>query len=293
LILPGRFVWKQKIPASLSDHIIKAPLACRLRKKRHGERASVRVEKLPQMFARRINTTLLCLFIAFAVAACQKSQPPAAANVSTDSRPPQTATAPTEQQPQRREATGVEPPASATELHEVVKRIYQDAVIIDAGRSDAFVVGDFNGDNSQDIVVRVKPNKGKLAQLNSEYANWILEDPHGVMIMDTHKDVQRFPEKPAPVAVRQNDGLLAVIHGHQETGWRNPKATQTYLLKNVVGDQMEAQRARALLNATEDGKQLPPLRGDVIRETLDGTPGFIYWTGAKYAWHSVTEQQPR
>jgi hypothetical protein len=241
------------------------------------------------MFPRRINTTLLCLFIALVCAACQKSGPPAA-GVSNDSQPPQTATASTEQP--RRESTRVEPPSSPTELQEVVKRIYQDAVMVDESRPDSFVTGDFNGDNSQDIAVRVKPNKGKLAQLNSEYSNWILEDPHNVMIMDMHKDVQRFPEKPPPVVVRQGDGLLAVIHGHQDTGWRNPKATQTYLLKNAFGDRMEMQRARSLMSVAVDKEQLPPIRGDVIRETLDGTPGFIYWTGAKYAWHSAAAEQP-
>jgi hypothetical protein len=80
---------------------------------------------------------------------------------------------------------------------------------------------------------------------------------------------------------------VAVIHGHQQTGWRNPQSTQTYLLKNAVGDTMEMQRARAVSGETADKKSLPILHGDVIRETLTNKRGFLYWTGAKYAWHHL------
>lgn len=244
------------------------------------------------MFERSIITTLVCLLIAL-LSACSKSQPPAG-NVSTASPSSEPAPARAEQPqgpPQQPEAATVAPPASAAELREVVARIYQNAVIVDESRPDAFVVGDFNGDNSQDIAVAVRPGKGMLSQLNSEYANWILEDPQSVHVMEIHKDVQKFQDKPPPVVVRQNDKLLAVIHGHQEAGWRNPKATQTYLLRNAAGHAMEMQSAVALRSAAASREQLPPLRGDVIRETLAATQGFIYWTGAKYAWHPIAEPQ--
>lgn len=236
------------------------------------------------MFAQRITTTLLCLSIAL-VSACQKSQPPAA-NVSSVPReaqpaPKATATAPP------KEAATVAPPASTVELQEVVARIYKNAVTIDASRKDAFIVGDFNGDNSQDIAVAVKPGKGMLSELNGEYTNWTLGDPRSVVIIKEQNGVKKFPEKPALVVVRQSDNLLAVIHGYQEAGWRSPKATQTYLLRNAGGGEMTATPARSLLSETAAQEKLPPLRGDVIQETLSGTPGFIYWTGAKYAWHST------
>jgi hypothetical protein len=245
------------------------------------------------MFERRIILILVCLLVALA-SACGESQRPAG-NVS--SAPTQTTPAPAraeqqqQQQPPSPEASQVAPPTSATELREVVTRIYKNAVIVDENRKDAFVVGDFNGDNSQDIAIAVKPGKGMLSELNSEYANWILEDPQTVHVMELHKDVQKFPEKPAPVVVRQSDKLLAVIHGHQETGWRNPKATQTYLLRNAAGDAMQMQSARALRSVVVERGQLPPIRGDVIRETLADTPGIIYWTGAKYAWYPTAESQ--
>ena len=77
---------------------------------------------------------------------------------------------------------------------------------------------------------------------------------------------------------------MAVIHGHQAAGWRDPKAMQTYLIKNAVGDQMQTQSRRSMLNATKPKGQLLPITGDVIHETRDGKSGYIYWTGAKYAW---------
>jgi hypothetical protein len=232
-------------------------------------------------------TTLLCLFIAF-MSACHKSGPPAL-NVSTASNQSQPAAPSSSSTQPTKEAPPVERPASMAELQDVVKRIYKTAVTIDESQHDIYVVGDFNGDKSEDIAVAVKPAKGMLAELNSEYANWILEDPRTVMMMEAHKDVQKFPEKPAPVVVKQSDNLLAVIHGHQAEGWRNPKATQTYLLRNAVGVEMKTLRARSLVDETTVKEQLPPLRGDVIREMLNRAQGFIYWTGAKYAWHSAVE----
>jgi hypothetical protein len=221
------------------------------------------------------------------MSACRQSAPPAA-NVSTAAaNQPQPAPPSPLPSPRQEGNAPVEPPASVAELQDVVKRIYKTAVTLDESRQRMYVVGDFNGDNSEDIAIAVKPGKGMLAELNSEYANWILEDPRAVMMMEAHRDVQKFPEKPAPVVVRQSDNLLVVIHGHQETGWRNPKATQTYLLRNAVGAEMKTERARSLINEAATKEQLPPLRGDVIQQTLAGSPGFIYWTGAKYAWHSA------
>lgn len=229
------------------------------------------------MSARRIIATLFCLFIPL-VAGCQKS-PPAARSASSASKLTE-ATA--EQTPSQ-----VPLSASIADLQEVIIRNYQGAVTPDTSRPDSFVVGDFNSDNSQDIAVVVKPGKGRLSELNSEYANWILEDPISVGLRAEQISAQRLPENPAPVLVRERDILLAVIHGHQKAGWRDPKARQTYLLKNVVGDEMKVEQAQSLRRATPE-ERLPSLRGDVIRETRAGTPGFIYWTGAKYAWHSAS-----
>jgi len=45
---------------------------------------------------------------------------------------------------------------------------------------------------------------------------------------------------------------------------------------------------QAARHLSKDNKALSSLRGDVIRETLNGAAGIIYWTGARYAWHPVS-----
>jgi hypothetical protein len=157
------------------------------------------------------------------------------------------------------------------ELRDAINRNYEGAVTIDNNQSVPFLIGDFNGDNSEDIAIIVKPAKGKLSELNGKYVNWILEDPRQVS-----------PEqKKQPVTVDGDDLLLAVIHGQDREGWRSKLARQTYLLKNAVGINSQTET----VNQLRGNKSLPPLRGDVIRERLDGADGVIYWTGAKYSWH--------
>jgi len=206
---------------------------------------------------------LLCLVCAM-TAACHRAEVQTATTSMTVAAP---STAPAYK-------PGAQP--TEAELREVVTRNYKDAVIIDNSQSVRFLTGDFNGDDSEDIAVVVKPGKGKLADLNSEYSNWILEDPH-------QHPPQEPGHRPRPISVQGNDVLLAVIHGHERDGWRNALATQTYLLRHAVGKEFETQSALQI-----NGSTVPALRGDVIREKLDGASGIIYWTGAKYAWHPVS-----
>ena len=165
------------------------------------------------------------------------------------------------------------PQPTEAELREVIQRNYEDAVTIASNRTASFLIGDFNGDHSEDVAIVVEPVRGKLSALNSEYANWILEDPH-------QSPIVAQKNRPIRPSVRSNDLLLAVIHGHEREGWRNALARQTYLLKDAVGEEFEKQSAAQLT-----GSSLPRLRGDVIREKLEGTPGIIFWTGARYVWH--------
>ncbi|HEY0385388.1 MAG TPA: FG-GAP repeat protein [Pyrinomonadaceae bacterium] len=161
------------------------------------------------------------------------------------------------------------PPPKPEEVRAAVARIYRDAVVIETGHQP--VVGDFNGDGSQDIAVALSPLKSKLKELNDEYANWIIENP-------------RLTQAGAPVKVQPNDALLAIIHGYQTEGWRNPKAMQTYLLRDALGTLMTATPVKDLMSATAEQNRLLK-SGDVITEVLAGESGFLYWTGAKYAWH--------
>lgn len=159
------------------------------------------------------------------------------------------------------------------EVRAAIQRNYADAVTLDTSQPSPFIIGDFNGDNSEDIAIIVKPRNGKVSELNSEYVNWILEDPQRVsqIIRD----------------VKVNDILLAVIHGNDRGGWRNDQARQTYLLKNAVGSGPATESVNQL-RASGETRSLPQLRGDVIREKLSGSGGIIYWTGAKYAWHPLS-----
>jgi len=177
------------------------------------------------------------------------------------------------------------PPPGPAEIQDAVTRVYQNAVSVEADRNPSFIVGDFNADGSQDLAVVVKPAEGMLPEINSEVANWILEDPQKVVLPDPNRRVQRLPPNPEPVRVEKGDVLLAVIHGYGPTGWHNPDAKQTYLLKNTVGSNMRSQPIEELLSPTKGKTKLPRLNGDVIMETLAGKPGFLYWTGAKYAWY--------
>ena len=157
------------------------------------------------------------------------------------------------------------PKPSEGEVRKAIVRNYENVVTIDNSLPTPFLVGDFNGDKSEDIAIVVKPAGAKLAELNSEYVNWILEDP-------------RQTKRPT---INRDDLLLAVIHGVDREGWRNQVARQTYLLKNAVGNEFATQPGREL------NKTLPRIRGDVIREKLDGTAGIIFWTGGRYAWHPI------
>ena len=188
--------------------------------------------------------------------------------------------------PENATPTPTPAPPQESEIRDAVARAYRDAVVFDPKNSQT-VVGDFNGDGSEDIAVAVRPAAGKLEEINSEMANWILEDPRQVAApdprkFDPHQGVQTLePPKERP-RVAASDHLLAVIHGYKEQGWRNPEARQTYLLKNAAGIELKPE---SRLAARADAQtKTPRLLGDVIRERLGDEQGFLYWTGARYGW---------
>jgi len=180
-------------------------------------------------------------------------------------------------------------PPKPEEVASVLQRAYQKAVVTDTSRDPSFVAGDFNGDGSEDIAISVKPNEALLGEINSEFANWILEDPQKIIVQTGDLGVRRPSVQPAPVRAEKGDTLLAIVHGVGREGWRNPEAKQTYLLKNGAGTNMVTESAESLRSGK--GKQnLPRVRGDAIRQKIEGRSGLIIWAGSRYAWFTGAGQ---
>jgi hypothetical protein len=175
--------------------------------------------------------------------------------------------------------------ASLAKVKAAVQRVYVNTVEIDASYSQSFIVGDFNADGSQDLAVVVRPAKGALPKLNSEYANWIVEDPRKIVLPDPTKAVQKLPKPPARERIQQDDLLLVILHGYQQEGWHHQYARQTFLLKNSVGENMRVQSLNELSKAAAEKNAFLRGSGDVVSERLSGHDGFLYWTNGKYVWH--------
>jgi hypothetical protein len=158
------------------------------------------------------------------------------------------------------------------EVEEAVKRVFKDAAVIHPDYKSGFLSGDFNGDLSQDLAVVLKSVPEKLAEMNEEFPRWLLRDP-------------RVPRDPrAQLRVEKDDVLLAVIHGYGANDWRDPEATQTFLLKNVVGSNLRVQDGREFVK-NNSGRKLPRVQGDLIGETLKGSDGYLYFYSASYSWY--------
>jgi hypothetical protein len=162
--------------------------------------------------------------------------------------------------------------AKLTEVEEALQRIFKDAAVVDPNVKPAFIVGDFNGDLTQDVAIAIKPAPGKIERLNEEYPAWLLRDPFA------DEDA-----RPASLRVVENESLLAIIHGYGANDWRDREATQTFLLKNAVGANMEAHIGKEFVKANQ-GKKLPPIAGDVIGQMVRGSPGYLYYATASYRW---------
>ena len=174
-------------------------------------------------------------------------------------------------------------PATPEEVQEAVTRSGQSAFMLQGRR---FLVGDFNGDGSQDIAVVVRPANGMLEKVNSQYALWTLEDPHQVEAPDLSKRVQRVRAPAKTVRANEDDLLLMVIHGHGDKGWHDRVINGVYLLKNANGSNIRLQTLKESLIALSKKPNPVILKGDVIKQTLDGQSGFLCWTGAAYAWYA-------
>jgi hypothetical protein len=144
---------------------------------------------------------------------------------------------------------------------------------VDTSANPHFIVGDFNGDASQDLAVVVKPAAGKLEAINELYPAWLLRDP---FVESQASDPQ--------LRVSENETLLAVIHGYGSNDWRDHQATQTFLLKNSAGRNLETITSTDFAKEYS-GRKIPRLRGDVISEMISGIEGCLYFSRATYRWY--------
>ena len=158
------------------------------------------------------------------------------------------------------------------EVEQAVKRIFKDAAVVHPDYKPGFLAGDFNGDLSQDLAVVLKPVPEKLAEMNEQYPRWLLRDP--LSPQNARK----------PLRVEKDEVLLAVIHGYGNNDWRDPEATQTFLLKNVVGSGMRVQNGVEFVKNFKGDKKPRP-QGDLIGETLKGNEGYLYYNAANYSWY--------
>jgi len=201
------------------------------------------------------------LFTIFVIAGCSSSSKRVVAEAPPGYQPtPQSAPA----------QIGVKPAAKLADVQEAVKRVFKDAAVIDTKSNPNFVAGDFNGDASQDIAVILKP--AKLDQMNEQYPPWLLRDP-----LSEHS-----PR--TPLKIEKDETLLAVIHGYGANDWRDPEATQTFVLKNVVGNDLRVHSGKEFVSANS-GRKLPRPQGDLIGETLHGSPGYLYYFASNYSWY--------
>ena len=206
----------------------------------------------------------LLLFICVFVAACSSGKRAAV------EQPPTPQATPASAPPVKLEV------AQGPKLFEVqnaVKRVFKNAAVVHPGYNPNFLSGDFNGDASHDLAVILKPAPDGLSDMNQEYPPWLLRDP-----LSTAAGVRQV------LRVQKDEALLAVIHGYGANHWRDPDATQTFLLKNVVGNNLRVQSLTEFV-AANTGRKLPRPQGDLIGETLNGTQGYLYYAVSSYSWY--------
>jgi hypothetical protein len=156
------------------------------------------------------------------------------------------------------------------EVQNKIKTLFKGAAMLDPNHNPNFFSGDFNGDASQDLVVILKPVN--LDEMNRQFAPWLVRAPRSNVSTRVRPPIQK------------DETLLAVIHGFGNNDWRDPDATQTFVLKNVVGHNLKVQTGKEFTEANS-GRKLPRPQGDLIGETIDGTQGYLYYATSNYSWY--------
>jgi hypothetical protein len=156
------------------------------------------------------------------------------------------------------------------EVQNKIQTVFKGAAILNPNHNPNFFTGDFNGDASQDLALILKPVD--LENMNRLNAPWLVRAPRSSLSTKLRLQIQK------------DETLLAVIHGYGTNDWRDPDATQTFVLKNVVGNDMKIQTGKEFVEVNS-GRKLPLPQGDLIGETIDGTRGFLYYASSNYSWY--------
>jgi hypothetical protein len=173
------------------------------------------------------------------------------------------------------------PPPTVAEVETAFHRIFGDSLIAGRAGTPVFIVGDFNGDESQDLAVVARPAAGKLDDVNSELANWTIQDADKAFIAPAGKSVVVPPKATRP-KVESGEEVLTIIHGFGPTGWRSPEARQAYIVKHAPGTFHGT--APSLSQKAIQAMHLPA-QTDIIEGVRQKQEGFVFWTGGVYAWH--------
>jgi hypothetical protein len=177
------------------------------------------------------------------------------------------------------------PPPTQDEVKAAFHRVFGDDFIssLPNPNGPTFIVGDFNGDQSEDLALIALPAAGKLDDVNNELANWTIQDADKAFIPPPGKTVVAASKQDRPRVV-PGEYVLAIIHGVGPEGWRNPEARQAYIVKHAAATfegtapsiSQKAIRAMHL-----------PVETDIIKEVRNNKKGFVFWTGGAYAWHPI------
>ena len=92
--------------------------------------------------------------------------------------------------------------------------------------------------------------------MNQEFPPWLVRDPRA------NKSRARTHCK-----IEKDEVLLAVIHGYGTNDWRDPEATQTFVLKNVVGNDLKVHTGKEFVTANSGQKVTAPA-GRLDRQKL-------------------------
>jgi hypothetical protein len=159
-------------------------------------------------------------------------------------------------------------------------RVFGDNLVAITSKSPFFIVGDFNGDESEDVALIARPAPGKLQDVNSELSNWTIQDADRALgPMDKKVVIAAKEERPA---VAKGEEVLAIIHGVGAKGWRDSDARQAYIVKHAAATLLGtapsiSQKAIRIMHL--------PFPTDIIKQVRNNKKGFLFWTGGVYAWH--------